>query len=152
MTDFFFRCAGRPILVGCFLLFSLGAVGCGGAKGDLSGTVSYQGKPLAIGSVLLIGTDTKLRTAWIEADGSYQFADVPVGEAKLAVYSPDPAKKAKQGKRRKSRAKDEPATPELPAGDRTKWFAIPAEYSDIDHSGLRVTIHPGPNTYPIEMK
>jgi hypothetical protein len=40
----------------------------------------------------------------------------------------------------------------MPAVDRTKWFAIPADYSDVDRSGLRVTINPGPNTYPIEMK
>jgi hypothetical protein len=38
------------------------------------------------------------------------------------------------------------------AVDRTKWFAIPAEYSDVDNSGLRVTINRSPNTYPIEMK
>jgi hypothetical protein len=135
------------------MLLTLGAAGCGNAKGDLSGTISYNGKPVVLGSVFLIGTDDKPRTAWIESDGSFRFADVPVGEVKLAVYSPDPVK---QDKRRKSDSKrprrQRPVEPELPAVDRTKWFAIPAEYSDVDHSGLRVTITSGPNTYPINMK
>jgi hypothetical protein len=154
MTFLFSRSASRPLSVGCLVLLILGASGCGGAKGDLSGSVSYKGKPLAVGSVLLIGADTKPRTAWIEADGSYHFADVPVGEVKLAVYSPDPAKKDKRRKsdRKKPVPKDEPIAQEWPVGDRTKWFAIPAEYGDVDHSGLRVTIHPGPNTYPLDMK
>src|SRR5262249_34252536 len=122
--------------------------------------VSYKGKPVALGSVLLFGADGKPRTSSIETDGSYHFADVPVGEAKLAVYSPDPAEQDKQRKpvrqrkssRKKPLPKDAPVAPALPAVDRTKWFAIPAEYSDVDHSGLRVTIAPGPNTYPIDMK
>lgn len=159
MIVFFFRSRmSRPLLMGCFALLALGAAGCGGAKGDLSGTVSYNGKPVAIGSVLLIGVDSKPRTAWIEADGSFHFDGVPVGEAKLAVHSPDPGKEAKVRTRRKnpvSKDKSVPPKldePELSAGDRTKWFAIPAKYDDVDRSGLLVTISPGTNTYHIEMK
>jgi hypothetical protein len=159
MTVSFSRGANRPLLVICLVLLNLSAVGCGSGTGDLSGKVSYQGKPLALGSVLLIGADAKPRSAWIETDGSYRFADVPVGEAKLAVYSPDPAKQAKLGKKDKKRRSSskrplppKPAAPELPTVDGTKWFAIPAEYGDVDHSGLRVTIHRGSITYPIDMK
>ena len=156
MIALFSRCASRPLLAGFLVFWTLGAVGCGEGKGDLSGKVSYQGSPLAIGSVLFIGADGKPRTTWIQKDGNYRFDDVPVGEAKLAVYSPDPAK---QDKLRKKNAKlkklfpqDKPILPELPAVDPTKWFAIPAKYGDVDHSGLRVTIQSGPNTYHIEMK
>jgi hypothetical protein len=91
MTASFTRHAGL-LLAGCLMLLTLGAAGCGGVKGDLFGKVSYQGKPLALGSVLIVATDSKPRTAGIEADGSYHFDDVPVGEAKLTIYSPDPAK------------------------------------------------------------
>src|SRR5262249_49180166 len=123
--------AGHLFLTGHLVLLTLGAAGCGRAKGDLSGKVSYQGKPLALGSVLLIGTNAKPRTAWIEEDGSYRFDDVPVGEAKLAVYSPDPAKQRKKlGPKGKQIAREEPVAQGFPAVDRTKWFAIPDEYSD----------------------
>jgi hypothetical protein len=171
MIVLFSRKAGRPLLAGFPLLLSLGATGCGGGSGDLSGAVSYQGKPLASGSILLIDADGKPRTARIQEDGSYHFAGVPVGEAKLAVYnSPDPAKVDEFRKREelrmkalreKSRVKrgilqedtpTEAVAPALPTVDRTKWFAIPAEYGDLERSGLRVTIHGGTNTYPIEMK
>jgi hypothetical protein len=82
-----------------------------------------------------------------------------VGEAKLAVYSPDPdPAKSPSNRPKKSvpkkakRLAPRPTPPELPAVERTTWFAIPAEYGDIDHSGLRVTIHAGPNNCDIEMK
>ena len=83
-----------------------------------------------------------------------------MGEAKIAVYSPNPFKEAELRKQdellRKSTSKRlgprRSAAPELPTVDRTKWFAIPAEYGDVDHSGPRVTIHRGPNTYHLDMK
>ena len=49
-------------------------------------------------------------------------------------------------------AKDKSAAPSLLAVDRSKWFAIRDTYGDVEHSGLRVTIHVGPDTYPIDMK
>jgi hypothetical protein len=126
--------------------------GCGGT-GDLSGKVSYNGKPLVVGSVLLIGVDNKPRTTWIE-DGTYHFAGVPVGEAKIAVFSPDPAEV--EARRRRSSARRSPPrqqdAPRPPAVDNSSWFPIPAEYSDIDHPELRATINRGPNTYDLEMK
>jgi hypothetical protein len=152
------RRVNRWLLANGLVLLTFGAAGCG-VRGDLSGKISYQSKPVVLGSVLLVGADAQLRTAWIESDGSYHFADVPAGEARLAVCSPDPAREDKlrenEEKRRSSAKRPLPPRPaalELPAVDRTKWFAIPLEYGDVDHSGLRVTINHGSNTYPIDMK
>jgi hypothetical protein len=151
---------GGCFLTGCLLLLALAADGCSRAPGNLSGKISYNGKPLAVGSVLLIGVDAQPRTAWIEADGSYHFDDVPVGEAKLAVYSPDPdlaertrsQTKTKPGPKKAKRVRPTPSSSEVSADDRRKWFAIPSKYGDVEHSGLRVTITSGPNTFQIEMK
>src|SRR5215467_6772261 len=85
MANRFSGRTGRSFLAGCLLLLALAADGCSPATGNLSGKISYNGKPLAVGSVLFIGVDAQPRTAWIEADGSYHFNEVPVGEAKLAV-------------------------------------------------------------------
>jgi hypothetical protein len=152
--------AGGCFLTGCLLLLALAADGCSKATGNLSGKISYNGKPLAVGSVLLIGVDAQPRTAWIEADGSYQFTDVPVGEAKLAVYSPDPdlaektrsKTKTNPGPKKAKQVRPKPSSWEVSADDRRKWFAIPAKYGDVDQSGLRVTITSGLNNFPIEMK
>jgi hypothetical protein len=160
MSNRFSGRTGRAFRSGCLLLLALAAAGCSGATGKLSGKISYNGKPLAVGSVLFIGVDAQPRTAWIEADGSYQFNDVPVGEAKLAVYSPDPdlAKrislktKTRPGTKKAKRVRPPHSPPEMSAEDRRKWFAIPAKYGDVDHSGLSVTIQSGLNMYPIEMK
>jgi hypothetical protein len=157
---FFSRSGGRPFLAFTLLLLSLSAAGCSAGKGELSGKVSYKGKPLVYGSVLLIGSDSKPRTTWIQTDGTYRFEDVPAGQAKLAVYSPDPAKQTAPRKRgqtgkpavRQLPAVDRPTARQLPAVDRTKWFAIPDTYSEVNHSGLSVTIVCGPNAYDIEMK
>jgi len=55
-------------------------------RGTLTGTVTYYGETVPSGSVLLIGSDSKPMTAWIQKDGTYKFTGVPVGEAKLAVF------------------------------------------------------------------
>src|SRR5689334_22050298 len=120
MTVLFSQDAGHPLLACCLVLLSLGTGGGGSGKGDLSCKVSYNGKPLALGSVLLFGVDNKPKTTWIEADGSYRFVDVPVGEAKLAVYSPDPAKqlelsRKKSGPNGTQGTREEPVAPALPA-------------------------------------
>jgi hypothetical protein len=148
--------ASRLLLAGCLILLTLGTVGCA-SRGDLSGKVSYQGKPLASGSVLLVRAGAIPMTTRIEEDGSYHFTDVPVGEVKLAVFSPDPAQEAEarkkaEEKRLSSSEKPLPPLPPLPEIDRSKWFAIPIEYRDVEHSGLRITINGGPNSHPIELK
>lgn len=56
-------------------------------RGTLTGTVSFRGKPVPSGSILLITADSKYKaTAWIQKDGTYKFTGVPVGEVKLAVF------------------------------------------------------------------
>jgi hypothetical protein len=160
---------GRLLLPGCLVLLTLSSAGCGVGKGDLSGKVSYKDKTLAYGSVLLLASDQKPRTVAIEQDGTYRFSDIPAGEARLAVYSLDPAKRpapraagAGHGKPGKGPAREvpkdakveePPRSQELPPVDRSKWFEIPASYGNIDRSGLAVTIVAGTNTtYDIQMK
>jgi hypothetical protein len=159
MSNRFSGRTGHTFRAGCLLL-ALAADGCSRATGKLSGKISYNGKPLAVGSVVFIGVEAQPRTAWIEADGSYQFNEVPVGEAKLAVCSPDPdlaertrsQTKTRPGTKKAKRVLPMHSPPEMAGEDRWKWFAIPSKYGDVDHSGVRVTIQSGLNMYPIEMK
>src|SRR5215469_4912553 len=60
-------------------------------RGDVHGKVSYQGRPVIYGSVVLIGSDDMPVTGRINADGTYVVSAVPSGDVRVAVVSPDPA-------------------------------------------------------------
>src|SRR4051812_35300699 len=66
------------------------ACGCGGGSGSLTGKVTYKGKTVASGSVMAIGSDGIARYSKIAPDGTYTITDLPVGDVKLGVHSPDP--------------------------------------------------------------
>jgi hypothetical protein len=130
------------------LLAALVAVasGCGPSIGSLSGKVTYQGKELTTGSVLLLGSDGIPLTAPIGPDGSYRFDSVPVGPARLGVSSPDPVvekQKIAAWSRGRGRVKDrgekqKPAP--APTASRSGWFRIPARFATPELSGLEYTI------------
>src|SRR5439155_786714 len=63
---------------------------CGTGTGTLTGKVSYQGKPVVTGSVLVRSADGSQRVGNIEPDGSYTGLNVPVGPVKLGIDSPEP--------------------------------------------------------------
>ena len=118
-------------------------VGCGGI-GDVSGTVTYKGKPLPWGTVLFEGSDKAISQGNIEADGSYIVPGVAIGEAQVAVNSPNP--KSIQLLTKNPNQKPEPY-PDVPG-----WFAIPKQYEKPATSGLTYTIKGGENKIDIELK
>src|SRR5436305_5324907 len=72
-------------------LGSVGAVaGCGAGKGDLSGTVTYQGKKVVLGTVVAVGSNGIPQTVNISEEGTYAVKDLPAGPIKFAVHSPEP--------------------------------------------------------------
>jgi hypothetical protein len=137
-------------------LACLVAAGCGGGTGDVTGRVSYKGKPVASGSVVLIGSDGMPRYSHIRPDGTYRFAGVPAGEAKLGVNSPnpvpDPRKVALAGGagQRGGRSQADPIT-SAPTSDPRLWFPIPRAVGDPATSHLGTAIRRGTNTHDIEL-
>ena len=131
-------------LVGLGFL-ALVAAGCQG-KGDVSGKVTFEGKPLVFGTVLFEGSDGSLRQGNIERDGSYSVSGVATGEAKVAVSSLNPTSSDFQRIQREGRPQP-PPQPEIRG-----WFPIPDQYDAPYKSGLTYTIKPGPNTINIELK
>ena len=124
---------------------TLAAVGCGG-RGDVSGVVSYKGKPLVFGTVQFEASDGTLKQANIETDGSYSIPGVPVGKAKVAVSSDNPQGGNFQPLQREGQP------PPKPLPEVKGWFPIPSGYQDLSKAKLTYTVKSGKNTYDIDLK
>jgi hypothetical protein len=135
--------------LGCLALAAVIAAcvsGCssGPALGDVKGTVTLDGKPLAKGSIRFETTGARPATAQIENGQiieatTYQPGDgVPVGTHKIAIFAnadassavvPDPGK----------------AGPTPGANYMSGKSLIPEHYSDPEKSGLTAEIKRGEN-------
>ena len=123
------------------------AIGCGGGTAPVAGKVTFQGKRVVFGTVVVIGTDGIPKSGPIQPDGTYRVAGVKVGPAKVAVSSPPPpgvtlARKAPRGGREDDdgrAAVDGPVNPEV----AKNWFPIPNKYGDPEKSGLTAEVKPG---------
>jgi hypothetical protein len=109
--------------------------------------VTFRGKALVHGTVLLVAADGTAHQGTIDESGSYTIASVPAGRARLAVNSPDPTTPVAN----KSGIKDV-------EGDRrradlkTRWVAIPGHYGDPNKSDLTLEVKTGKNPHDLELK
>jgi hypothetical protein len=126
-------------------LLALVVTGCGG-RGNVSGKVTYKGKPLVWGTVQFQGSDNMIRQANIEPDGTYSVTGVITGEAKAAVSSINPASSDFQPRRAEGRP------PPPPRPQVKGWFPIPKKYQTTFDSGLTYTIKRGENKIDIELE
>jgi hypothetical protein len=139
------------------LLTSISLCGCGPSMGSLSGKVTYGGKELTTGTVLLLGSDGIPLTAAIGPDGSYRFDRAPVGPAQIGVSSPDPVVEkqkidnwsAGRGRVKGKEEKPKPAPARSAVG--SGWFPIPAKYATPEKSGLEYTIKGVGDTHQIAL-
>jgi hypothetical protein len=124
------------------LLLALGLIGCGG-RGSVTGIVTYKNKPVPFGQVLFEGSDGASRQSNIDKNGNFFIEDLAVGDAKVAIMSPNPKSITILTKGDKK-----PETfPEVP-----NWMALPAKYEAVAKSGLTFPIKKGENSINIELK
>lgn len=131
------------------------AAGCGPGRSDVTGTVSYRGRPVVYGTVSVIGADQMTYYGTIRLDGTFAVAGVPVGPAKVGVYSPDPyfeppippAVKAKVEEARRA-AGIEPA-PKPPKG---QWVRLRPKAADPLTSGLTVEVGAQPTAVDLRVE
>lgn len=120
--------------------------GCGGS-GDVTGKVTYKGKTVASGAVLLFASDQLPYYGAIQSDGTFTIPRVPLGEALIGVNSPDP--KTLYAPAANKIGKKMPPSAPL---DPSKWFPLPAKAGDPAASGLTCTIGSGPNVLNLDLK
>jgi hypothetical protein len=113
--------------------------GCGAGGGSVSGTITYQGKPLPTGAVTFSGGENGSVTVSSPiTDGKYAMTEVPVGPVKISVTTPPPSP---------------PPPPGTPAAaPATETIPIPQKYAFADQSGLTYTVKSGAQTYDIKLE
>lgn len=128
-------------VLGVLFLATIGlaAIGCSGSTGTVSGQVTYQGKPLPVGTVVFFGSgEGSPQATAIIADGKYQATDVPLGAVDITVSTPEP------------RTTPDPLAP---AGTpQVEVIPIPKKYENKSASGLKLTVTGGSQTYDITLE
>jgi hypothetical protein len=114
------------------VVLAVAAAGCGSRHGDVSGSVTVDGRPLDYGIVNLVGSGGAASAPIL--DGRFEAGGVPLGSVKLAVRAlPRPVVAA-------------------PAADGTRPFApLPARYLSPDDSGLALEVRPGQQRHDIAL-
>jgi hypothetical protein len=132
----------KHVLPGMALVFLCAAAGCGPATADITGAVIYKGKPVRMGTVMLLADGGSPLYAELKDDGGFALSSVPVGKVRMTVSSPDPA--------RPILAKGE-TKPKKGLAD-PRWFAIPPKYADPGKSDLQYEVTRGKNTLEVVLK
>lgn len=131
--------------------------GCGDAKTDVEGKVTYQGKTVVWGTVTLVDADGAYHQSPIDLEGNYKIAGVPSGPVKIGVHSINPfprGNKPKPGGRGNANANgggipdpraniQQNQAAELPRPEPGQWFPLPDTVSDPQTSGLTGTVSSG---------
>ena len=145
------RALGWRPLVCLALLLALAAAGCGGRKAaKVTGKVTYRGKALTMGSVVLVSEDgqTSVRGA-IQPDGTYEITKAPVGKAQAAVSNPPPPG-ARGGQPLAGAPNDEEARQARALA--SQYVPTPEKYNDPKTSGLSYDIPSGGRTLDIDLQ
>jgi hypothetical protein len=137
------------VLVGLTLM----AAGCSGGSGTVTGRVTFNGKPLALGTITFHAEagDQEVFNALIR-DGSYSVDGVRAGPTKVTVVTVDTAQVGAPpteagGAREKGDGLKAP--PKKPS---SSFVALPKHYSNPGSSGLGLEVHQGTQTFNVELK
>lgn len=121
------------ILNGC-------AGGASGPKtGQVSGTVTYQGKPVSGVTVVFHPSSGPVATGTTDDSGEFQLMTskpgdgAPVGMCKVTISAPTPV------------GESDPAAAEKAAAEAAAQSKIPAKYQSPDSSGLTYDVKEGQN-------
>jgi hypothetical protein len=127
------RQALRVLAIASTLLVSSGCEGK--SRATVQGTIALDGQPIEIGAISFIPVDGQSPTTGGPiSNGHYSVPNVPVGEMKVAISGSKVVGKKKL-------YEDQPNSPEMPITENP----VPAKFSDLQNTTLRIDVHPGKN-------
>jgi hypothetical protein len=121
------------------LLLCVPVTGCGPGRGEVSGTVRYNGKPLPFGAIQFLGPDGVPCSGPIQPDGTFS-VQVPTGEAKVIISCVDEAR-MNRFSGQLAAGREGRAAP--PPSSSANFSLIPQRYTDWNTSGLSVLVGRG---------
>jgi hypothetical protein len=122
------------------VLLSTAVAGCGAGRGEVTGIVTLDGKPLPFGTIQFLGPDGIPCAGAIGPDGSFS-VQVPVGEARVLIVCLDEAQVRQVGSQLAA-ARGRAAPPPPVSGP---FSLIPQRYGDWTTSGLTISVTRGTN-------
>lgn len=123
--------------------------GCAASDGRVAGVVTVAGQPAGGGTISFVAPTGSAFTARIEADGSYELRGVPPGEMIVLVFNPPPQDRSV---RNDPLAKQKKAAGQHQPEPQRTGPPIPARYSQPATSPVCVSVIPGSNRLPIDLK
>jgi hypothetical protein len=112
--------------------------------------VTYQGKNLTMGSVIIVSEDGKITArGLIQPDGTFEIAKAPTGKVKVGVANPPPV--GAPGGQALSGAQDDPERKQA-ATVAAQFVPSPDIYTDPQKSGLTYEIPSSGMTIDIDLK
>jgi hypothetical protein len=138
--------AGRRACHLALAVATLTPLACGRSGPEMasvSGTVTYQGKPVPLGTITFVpvAPDGRNATGVIGSDGSYTLQTeepgdgAQLGEYRVTVY-----------------AHDEPILDYIPKKPIQPKALVPPQYENPDTSGLTATVNSGSNTFDFDLQ
>jgi len=138
----------------CFfvlLLAAVGAAGCGGPPPTVEGRVTYKGRPVTSGTVILVGENGHTSgPGYVRPDGTYFVPDAPTGTVRATLDSPPPAAYARAKVAPKGLANDPEVREEMERA--AHYVAIPLKYRDAHLSDVAFEVKKGKNVQDIELR
>ena len=113
---------------GLFSLLLLAAIGCGGNNATISGKVSYKGRAVTSGAVVVRNHDNTASKGAIQPDGTYAVSGVARGRVQIGVLSAEP----------KAKGRD--------------WFPLPRKYGKPGASGLECDVTGSSVQHDLDLK
>jgi hypothetical protein len=136
------RATAYPAQALSLLAVTLLASGCGGGgdkPASVSGHVTYNGKAVTSGTVVLLGADgTASATGAVQPDGTYSIAKSPAGKVKVVFDNPPPPPVDRR------LPADDPES-RAAAEDAARYVPTPPHYKDPESSGLTLELQKGKN-------
>jgi hypothetical protein len=150
--------AARACVLGLLLVVLAAPAGCSSkAKGVVKGKVTFNNRPVVMGTVAFVADDNRTGSGTISRDGSYTVTDAPVGKVKIVVTVPQRGPMMGRGFSMPKPPKDMkmPAEMQPPDGTDLKdpggQVPIPDKYTKAETTPLEYTVTRGEQTHDIPL-